>query len=126
MRALVVDDSRAMRGLLVRLLRGLGFEVTEAPDGSAALDLVVHDASSFDLALVDWNMPIMGGLELVHAIRKEHRFDAMRIMMVTTENDIEHVVSALDAGANEYLMKPFTPEAVSEKLALLGLVEVPS
>jgi two-component system, chemotaxis family, chemotaxis protein CheY len=122
MRAIVIDDSRAIRVILGKMLRDIGFDVSEAPDGQAALD-VLRASEVFDLALVDWNMPGMDGLQLVQATRADPRFDRMRIMMVTTENEVERIVRALEAGANEYLMKPFTSEAVTEKLALLGLVE---
>jgi two-component system chemotaxis response regulator CheY len=122
MRAIVVDDSRAIRVILGRMLREIGFEVSEAEDGRVALG-VLQANEPFDLALVDWNMPEMDGLQLIQAVRADHRLDAMRIMMVTTETDVERIVRALEVGANEYLMKPFTPAAVIEKLALLGLSE---
>lgn len=122
MRAIVVDDSRAIRAILGRMLKEIGFEVTEAEDGQVALG-VLTNSEPFDLALVDWNMPEMDGLQLIQAVRTDHRLDGMRIMMVTTECDIERIVKALEVGANEYLMKPFTPAAVVEKLALLGLTE---
>ena len=122
MKAVVIDDSRAMRAILARMLRDIGFEVTEAEDGLAALE-VLKGPALFDLALVDWNMPGMDGLQVVQALRADQRLNEMRIMMVTTETEIDRVVRALEAGANEYLMKPFTAEAVTEKLALLGLWE---
>ena len=120
MKAIVVDDSRAIRLILQNMLEDLGFEVYEAEDGRAALR-VLRASGPFDLALVDWNMPGMDGLQLVQAVRAERLLDRMKIMMVTTENEIERIVRALEAGANEYLMKPFTRVAVVEKLALLGL-----
>lgn len=122
MRAIVVDDSRAIRAILGRMLKDMGFEVSEAQDGLVALT-VLAESGPFELALVDWNMPEMDGLQLIQAVRADHRHDGMRIMMVTTETDIDRIVKALDVGANEYLMKPFTPAAVAEKLALLGLME---
>jgi len=121
MKALVVDDSRAIRTILGRMLRDLGFEVFEAGGGSAALEVLAIQGA-LDVALVDWNMPEMDGIQLIRILRADLRLASMRIMMVTTETEIESVVRALDAGANEYLMKPFTTEAVAEKLALLGLV----
>ena len=124
MKALVIDDSRAMRAILRKILRGIGVDVTEAEHGRAALD-VLSGAEPFDFALVDWNMPEMDGLELVKAIRADRRFDPMRIMMVTTETELGQVERALDAGASEYLMKPFDAAAVLEKLAILGLQEAP-
>ena len=119
MRALVVDDSSAMRSILRMIFRKAGFEVTEASNGYEALKRLVETAP-VDLAVVDWNMPVMNGYELVSAIRSETRYNAMRIMMVTTESEIGHIQSALAKGANEYVMKPFTPEIITEKLQLLG------
>lgn len=123
MRALIVDDSRTIRVIIGRILRELGFETLEAGNGREALD-VLRSAEDVELALVDWNMPVMDGYELVCALRSDKTRDAMRIVMVTTETDVSRMTSALQAGASEYLMKPFTREAVMDKLALLGLVEV--
>jgi len=120
MKALVVDDSRAMRLILGRLLKTLGFEIAEAGNGQEAL-AAIHASGPFDLALVDWNMPVMNGLELVKAVRKEQSLDTLRIMMVTTETQPEQLMQALAAGANEYLMKPFSSAAVAEKLAVMGM-----
>ena len=123
MRALVIDDSRAIRGILCKFLRELGFEVYEAGDGKDALS-VLHEIRSADLALVDWEMPVMNGLEFVRAVRAERSFDCLRLMMVTTKSEFEDVAQALDAGADEYVMKPFTKEAIEEKLMLLGVPHV--
>jgi len=126
MRALIVDDSRFVRSFLRRMLEGRGIECAEAGDGQAGLDQLhasVDAGSSFDLALVDWNMPVMDGLEMLKRLRAEG-FAAMKVMMVTTEAENDFIIRALDAGADEYLMKPFDDEALSEKLAMLGLVEV--
>lgn len=121
MRALVVDDSQAMRVIIRKVLKDIGFDVVEAQHGKDALArLAAPGCADFDVALIDWNMPEMNGLELVRAVRHERRFDRMRIMMVTTEIEGSQVVKALDAGANEYLMKPFTRAALVDKLALLG------
>jgi two-component system chemotaxis response regulator CheY len=121
MRALIVDDSRFVRGYLRGLLEKKGFECAEAADGQAALDLL-DSGSAFDLALVDWNMPVMNGLEMLLQLRAEG-FDRLKVMMVTTEAENDFIISALDAGADEYLMKPFDDDALTEKLALLGVVE---
>ncbi len=120
MQALVIDDSRTMRTNLARILGGLGVEVGQAEDAAAALKYFDSNAVP-DIALVDWHMPGMNGLELVAAIRAESRFAPMSIMMVTTEGEPEQISAALAAGANEYLVKPFTQEAVAEKLTLLGI-----
>lgn len=122
MKAIVVDDSRTMRTILRRLLTQVGFEVFEAGDGKQALDQL-EKTGPLDLALVDWNMPVMTGLELIGEVRVQRRFDPMAIMMVTTETEASQVERALVAGANEYVMKPFTEDALREKLVLLGLAE---
>ena len=121
MRALVVDDSRAMRMILARVLRERGCDVVEAGDGREALAALSSGALP-DVALIDWNMPVMNGLELVEAVRREPAYQGMRLVMVTTESESTQVVRALEAGADEYLFKPFTPEAVVDKLAMLGLL----
>lgn len=124
MRALVIDDSRAMRMILRRIAGQLGFEVTEAGNGQEALDRLeelIKESNVPELALIDWNMPIMNGLEFVTAVRDDSRFRSMTLMMVTTESEQSQIVRALAAGAHEYVVKPFTPDAITEKLALLGL-----
>jgi two-component system chemotaxis response regulator CheY len=122
MRAIVVDDSRAMRMILKRIVGQIGFEVFEAEDGQAALDLLGTLDPLPNLALVDWNMPNMNGLEFVTAVRADARFREMTLVMVTTESEQSQIVRALAAGAHEYVIKPFTQGAMVEKLALLGLV----
>jgi two-component system, chemotaxis family, chemotaxis protein CheY len=121
MRALIVDDSRFVRGFLRSLLEEKGIECVEAADGKAGLDKL-HGKLSFDLALLDWNMPVMNGFEMLQAMR-EQGYAATKVLMVTTEAENEFILRALDAGADEYLMKPFDDEALNEKLAMLGLVE---
>ena len=121
MRALIVDDSRFVRSYLRGLLEEKGIECAEAADGQAAMDQL-KSGSVFDLALVDWNMPVMNGLEMLKQLRAEGYSD-IKVMMVTTEAENDFILRALDAGADEYLMKPFDDEALTEKLAMLGLVE---
>jgi len=120
MKAIVVDDSRATRMIVRKALVQEGFEVVEAGDGRQALDELIK-TGPVDLALVDWNMPVMTGYELICAVRAQRQFDSMSIMMVTTETEISQMKKALDAGANEYVMKPFTPDVLREKLLMLGL-----
>ena len=121
MRALIVDDSRFVRGYLRGMLEERGIACDEAADGRAALELL-HGDLSFDLALVDWNMPVMNGLEMLRQLRADG-FRDLKVMMVTTEAENDYIVRALEAGADEYLMKPFDDEALDEKLAMLGLAE---
>ena len=121
MRALIVDDSRFVRALLRGMLEIRGIACDEAADGRAALELL-HGDLTFELALVDWNMPVMNGLEMLRQLRADG-FSDIKVMMVTTEAENDYIVQALDAGADEYLMKPFDAEALDEKLAMIGLIE---
>ena len=120
MRALVVDDSKAMRMIVGRTVKGLGFEVVEACHGLDALERL-KDSGRFEVALVDWNMPEMNGYEFIRAVRADAAYSNMLLVMVTTEAEMSQVMRALEAGANEYIMKPFTREMIQEKLQLLGL-----
>ena len=123
MRALVVDDSRAMRSVIGKLLRELGFEVMDASNGKEAL-VRLQENSKFDLALVDWNMPEMNGYEFICAVRADSSYEKTMLVMVTAETEMTRVTQALDAGVSEYIMKPFTKEGLQEKLALLGLTPI--
>jgi two-component system, chemotaxis family, chemotaxis protein CheY len=120
MRALIVDDSRYVRGYLRYMLEERGIECEEATNGKIGLEKL-HAGGHFDLALVDWNMPVMSGLEMLQQMRVKG-FTNIKIMMVTTEADNDIILRALKAGADEYLMKPFDDEAFTEKLVMLGLV----
>ena len=120
MRALIIDDSKAMRSILSRMLKGLQFEIVEAANGREAMERL-RALGKVDLALVDWNMPEMNGFEFVRAVRSEQAYDGVLLMMVTTETDMENVVRALAAGANEYVMKPFTQDVILEKLRIFGM-----
>jgi two-component system, chemotaxis family, chemotaxis protein CheY len=121
MQALVVDDSRAMRAILTRLMTGLGFDVAQAGHGLEAL-AVIDAGTHPDVILVDWNMPVMDGLTFIKHVRAREDLRDVSLMMVTTESEQGNIVRALAAGAHEYVIKPFTDEVIAEKLALLGLV----
>jgi two-component system chemotaxis response regulator CheY len=118
--ALVVDDSRAIRMILARILKELGYAVAEAANGREALARIGELENQVQLALVDWNMPEMNGYELIQAVRARKELDSMRLVMVTTESEMEQIAKALEAGADEYVMKPFTKEVLVEKLHLVG------
>jgi two-component system chemotaxis response regulator CheY len=118
MRALIIDDSRFVRNYLRGLLQEKGIECEEAADGQAALNRL-QDGMQFDLVLLDWNMPVLNGLETLKRIRARG-LSEVKVLMVTTEAEHDYIVRALDAGADEYLMKPFEHEALDEKLAMLG------
>ncbi len=120
MQALVIDDSRAMRLILGRMLRDLGVEVFEATNGRQALDQIEAGLDP-QFMLVDWNMPELSGIQFIEAVRLPPYSSAARLVMVTTETELPQVVRALAAGADEYVMKPFTKESIIEKLQLLGL-----
>lgn len=120
MKAMVIDDSRAMRSIIGKFLREIGFEVHEAASGIDAL-VDIRKLGAVDLVLVDWNMPEMDGCEFLKRIRSEREFEDVPVMMVTTECEMDQVAIALEAGANEYLMKPFDKQGLLEKLLLLGL-----
>ncbi|MGJ5820477.1 response regulator [Paludibaculum fermentans] len=120
---MVVDDSRAMRMILSRELAALGFEVTQAASGTEALKLLEPPLMCPSLVLVDWNMPGITGLEFVEAVRTKPEAAATALLMVTTETGMGQMVRAMEAGANEYLMKPFTREMIADKLRILGLLE---
>ncbi len=125
MRALVIDDSSAMRRMIGRILKEIGFEVTEAENGSVGLRCLGEASGAMDIALVDWNMPIMNGFEFVQAVRSKPELDDLPLMMVTTETGTEFMEKALNAGADEYVMKPFTRTELISKLGLLGLRRSP-
>lgn len=120
MRALVIDDSRATRAILSRILQQLGFETDGVADGQLALTWLA-DHGAVDLALVDWNMPVLDGLSFIKIVRANPAYAGMKLMMVTTESDVERMIAALEAGADEYAMKPFTAGVIREKLDLIGM-----
>jgi two-component system, chemotaxis family, chemotaxis protein CheY len=124
MRALVVDDSRAMRTILKKILMEIGFDVAEAGHGLEGLERL-KEVPDVDVALVDWNMPEMDGLEFVKAVRGNHDYADMKVMMVSAENDMTKIARALMVGADEYAMKPVTKDIILEKLDVMG-VKVPA
>lgn len=122
-KAMIVDDSRAMRMILRKMLGELGYDASEAANGQEALQRLEQEAVPPSLMFVDWNMPVMCGIDMVKAVRADARYAAVTLIMVTTETDIQHISEALEAGANEYVMKPFTKEAIEDKLRVLNLVQ---
>ncbi len=117
---LVVDDSRVIRRVARRILEELEFEIAEAGDGKQALEQCREHMP--DAILLDWNMPIMNGLDFLKALRKEDGGDGPVVLFCTTENDVGHISAAIGAGANEYIMKPFDREIIEAKFAEAGLV----
>lgn len=122
MRALIVDDSRAARSLVRRVIEPLGFEVTEAGHGQEALDRI-NPEEPVDLMLVDWNMPVMDGLEFVREIRSKREYAAVSILMVSSESDPKLMARALMVGADDYLVKPLDADMMREKLEIIGVLD---
>ena len=117
---LVVDDSKVIRKVARRILEELEFEIKEAEDGQVALDICIEELP--DCVLLDWNMPVMDGLEYLDALRKLPGGDRVIVVFCTTENDIQHIKKAIQAGANEYIMKPFDREIIETKFSQAGLM----
>lgn len=122
MNALVIDDSTAMRLILQGILQDLGFEVTVANDGVEGLTALSKIAASLHVILVDWNMPNMDGYTFLREVRRDKIYRKIPVLMVTSESDIKRIQKAFAVGASEYLMKPFTAEALREKLELIGVL----
>ena len=121
MLALIIDDSRAMRRILRRIIEPLGFNILEAEHGQEGLDQLQQHGNTVDLILVDWNMPVMDGLQFVEALRSEKTIPHISVVMVTTETEPAQMARALMAGVDEFVMKPFTAEVLIEKLQLIGI-----
>ena len=120
-KALVVDDSRAVRMILAKTLKELGFEVREAANGREALEVIEAEKTAVTLVLADWNMPEINGLDLLKRLRQDPALSSLVVVMVTTETELDQMAAALEAGANEYVMKPFTKDILVEKLQLVGI-----
>jgi two-component system chemotaxis response regulator CheY len=120
MKALVVDDSRVMRVLLSNVLKEVGFtDIAHAQHGREGFEYLSGNPDT-RLALVDWNMPEMTGIEMVEAVRKNDDLADVKLVMVTTEGESEQVAKAMTLGANEYVTKPFTKDIIAGKLKTLG------
>jgi two-component system, chemotaxis family, chemotaxis protein CheY len=117
---LVVDDSRVIRKVARRILEDLGFEIAEASEGMEAMAWC--RTAMPEAILLDWNMPVMDGLTFLRELRKEADGSEPVVVFCTVENDLEHIVQALDAGADEYIMKPFDGDILEAKLTEAGLI----
>lgn len=119
MKCLIVDDSATMRRILLNALKSIGFgDVTEAGDGKEALERLTPEIG---LVITDWNMPVMGGLDFVRALRGSPATEKLPVLMVTTRSGKEDIMEAVQAGVNSYILKPFTPSVLKEKIdQLLG------
>jgi two-component system chemotaxis response regulator CheY len=119
--ALILDDSKAMRMILRKIMAELGFEVKEASNGVEGMDLLEKEGV-VDLALVDWNMPEMNGFEFIMAVRSRNEYKKMRLVVVSSESQAQNMERMFEAGADEYVTKPFTRELLRKKLELIGLI----
>jgi two-component system chemotaxis response regulator CheY len=117
---LIVDDSRAIRLAVRRILQELPFEIEEANDGQEALAACLKRMPN--VILLDWNMPVMNGIEFLRALRNTEGGDAPVVLFCTTESDLPHIREAMSAGANEYIMKPFDREIIEAKFSAVGLL----
>ncbi len=118
---LIVDDSRVVRKVARRIVQDLGFECREAEDGLKACESC--GKSMPDAIILDWNMPIMNGIEFLEKLRKMENGEHPKVVFCTTENDINHIQRAIQTGANEYIMKPFDSEIIESKFVQVGLLE---
>ncbi|MCB1563553.1 MAG: response regulator [Alphaproteobacteria bacterium] len=118
---LIVDDSRVVRKVARRIVEELGFECAEAEDGQQAFDAC--QASMPDAVLLDWNMPVMSGIEFLEKLRAVGGPKQPKVIFCTTENDMPHIQRAMQAGADEYVMKPFDSEIIKTKFSQIGLIE---
>jgi two-component system chemotaxis response regulator CheY len=117
---LIVDDSKVIRMVARRILEQLHFEIAEAADGKLALEACTKAMP--DAILLDWNMPVMNGIDFLRRLRQLQGGDAPRVVFCTTENDLAHIQEAISAGANEYIMKPFDSEIIEAKFSQIGLI----
>ncbi|MDP6341952.1 MAG: response regulator [Alphaproteobacteria bacterium] len=117
---LIVDDSKVIRMVARRILEALNFEIAEATDGQEALDACLAEMP--DAILLDWNMPVMDGIDFLRHLRTHEGGDAPVVVFCTTENDMTHIVEAMKAGANEYIMKPFDKDIIEAKFTQVGLL----
>ena len=118
---LVVDDSRVVRKVARRIVEDLGFSCEEAEDGQKAYDFCSQKMP--DAILLDWNMPVMSGIEFLEKLRAMPSGETPKVVFCTTENDMAHIQRAITAGANEYIMKPFDSEIIESKFSQIGLIE---
>ena len=117
---LVVDDSKVIRMVARKIMNEIGFDVVEAEDGQKALEACQSKLP--DAVLLDWNMPVMDGLEFLKALRAMPGGDGPKVVFCTTENDMEHIQQAIGHGADEYIMKPFDKDIVQSKFSQIGLI----
>lgn len=119
-KCLVVDDSKVVRKVVRKIVENLGFEAHEACDGSEALSKTGE--MKFDLIMLDWNMPVMDGMDFFKKFKESANFEGCKVVFCTTENEMPKIQQAVSEGANEYIMKPFDENIVKDKLQQVGLL----
>lgn len=117
---LIVDDSRVVRMVARKILQDLSFDILEAEDGKKAFEVCLKQMP--DAILLDWNMPVMNGIEFLRLLRQSPGGDQPKVVFCTTENDLAHIQEAMGAGADEYIMKPFDSEIIQSKFSQVGLI----
>jgi two-component system chemotaxis response regulator CheY len=120
-KCLLVDDSRVVRKVSRKIMEPLGFDVDDAEDGQVALDYCTNQPMP-EVILLDWNMPVMNGIDFLRALRELPEGSTPKVIFCTTENDLQHIQEAMQAGADEYIMKPFDEEIVKNKLQQLDII----
>ncbi len=124
-KALIIDDSSTVRSIIAKMLRSWGIENVQAENGKEAFDTLTSEPD-IGIAFVDWNMPVMSGIQFVRLVRADTRYQDVKLLMVTTETEMPQVSTALEAGVDEYIMKPFTKEMFLEKLKMIGVNALPN
>jgi two-component system, chemotaxis family, chemotaxis protein CheY len=117
MQVLVVDDSMVARNIIKNVLQPIGYEVLQAANGQEALEILKSKSDGIALVLLDWNMPVLSGIDTLKAIRQNKQYDHVRVLMVSTESEDDYIDRAIQSGANGYLAKPFTPEELAAKIS---------
>jgi len=116
MKLIVADDSRMVRGIVTRIVEPLGYEVVAAGNGQEALNILESGEQNINLVLLDWNMPVLNGIDVIKKMRADSRLRSIPVLMVSTESEEDRIKQAMDAGAQGYLTKPFTPEQLTNAI----------
>jgi len=119
MKLIVADDSRLIRGIIDKAVTSIGFEAVQACNGQEALDILEACGQEIEIVLLDWNMPLLNGIEVVKFMRQDDRFENIPVLMISTESEDKRIMEALHSGAQGYLTKPFTPEKLIDAIHLV-------
>lgn len=116
MKLIVADDSRLIRGIIEKTVASIGFDAVQAGNGKEALDMLEADGKDINLVLLDWNMPLMNGIDVIKSMRKDDRFKKIPVLMISTESEDDRIQEAISAGAQGYLTKPFTGDKLIDAI----------